>query len=87
LEILISQQENDIGLNEYVCIREINSMRKWYFVNCITTDKNWDGITLLEMELCGSEPWTRKQRDVREIEAIQVRLLRPNLESKIYRRA
>jgi hypothetical protein len=40
-------------------------------------------LTLLGRQLCGSELWTRKQRDAQEIEDIQGRILRPGLEPKI----
>jgi len=43
-------------------------------------------MTLLGKQLCGSEPWTRKQRDAQEIETIKVRFLRLTLESRILER-
>jgi hypothetical protein len=43
-------------------------------------------MILLGKQHCGTEPWTRKQRDIQEIETIKVRFLRPTLESKILER-
>ena len=75
LEILISRQENDVNFKERGTIREINRLKKRYFVNCITIDKILDGITLLGRQICGNEPWTIKQRDAQAFVVIQLRFL------------